>query len=63
MREVNKANLLNYESDDSEEDSADAVGMLDSDGLANSDDELNLKGQKEDLRVNNTWGKNKKSYY
>jgi len=55
--------LLNYESDDSEEDSADAVGMLDSDGLANSDDELNLKGQKEDLRVNNTWGKNKKSYY
>ena len=53
IREVNKDHLLNYESDDSDEDAED------SDDLSK-----NMQAQKEKaLRPNDTWGKNKKGYY
>ena len=50
IREVNKDHLLNYESDDSgEDDESDDLGKK-------------MQSQKEE-RMNDTWGKHKKSYY
>jgi len=56
--EVDRANILNYESDDSSDDVA---------GMEEDSDESELdtkmRQQKESLRMNDTWGKTKKSYY
>ena len=54
IREVNKANLINYESDDSD----DAGDSDDSDNFGNQ-----LRKQKEDLQMNDTWGSKKKNFY
>ena len=50
--EVNKDNVLNYESDSEDEqgDSSEDLGAK-------------LQTQKEELRMNDTWGKKKKAYY
>ena len=53
MREVNKDNVLNYETD-----SDDDFEGQDSEELGQK-----MQAQKEALRMNDTWGKNKKSYY
>ena len=50
--EVDRGNILNYESDSSDEE----------EGEEDSLDEK-MQKQKEALRMNNTWGKTKKSYY
>ena len=54
VREVNKANLLNYQSDDSDED----VDGEDSDAF-----DTQIKKQKEDLLANDAWGSKKKNFY
>lgn len=50
--EVDRGNILNYESDSSDEE----------EGEEDSLDEK-MQKQKEALRMNDTWGKTKKSYY
>ena len=55
IREVDKANLLNYQSDDSE----DVEGMDDDDESFDN----KIKKQKEDLLANDTWGRQKKNFY
>lgn len=50
--EVDRANVLNYESDDSEMDGGD-----------DSDFDANLEKQREDLVMNDTWGSRKRNFY
>ena len=52
--EVDRKNILNYESDSSDENE----GISDEDSL-----DAKMQKQKEDLKMNDTWGKTKKSYY
>jgi hypothetical protein len=51
IREVNKAHVLNYKSDDSDESEN---GAADSDSSADAP---------KDTRMNDTWGNKKQSYY
>ena len=61
LKEVDRKHLLNYVSDDSSDD--DMEDNFDRDGQDSDDSELNLEKQKEELVMNDTWGKKKQAYY
>lgn len=54
IRVANKANLLNYESDDSDEDL---------EGEDSDDFQAGIKKQKQELQGNDAWGQKKQNFY
>ena len=53
MREADQRNLLNYQTDSEDDD----------DGEDSNDLDRNLEKQKEELQMNEAWGKHKRNYY
>ena len=58
MREVNEEHLLNYETDSEEDPDGSESGNENDDVLGRK-----MQSQKDELIMNDTWGKKRKSYH